>query len=152
MRADGGADASNPHPTAISAYTGTGYAFDPTIPIRFNSFAGLLLQAPDQSRPNDTYGIKANWQRLNENYAAFLSDANFISGGTGEPYSRDKFVFEVNAHFDLGKGVILEPVVQYVVNPNSYWNPTPPAAPRMASTAASPSVVPLGTLLGLAPG
>ncbi|KQP39467.1 carbohydrate porin [Methylobacterium sp. Leaf106] len=151
-RADGGRDASNPHPTAISAYTGTGYAFDPTIPIRFNSFAGLLLQAPDQGRPNDTYGIKANWQRLNQNYADFLSDANFISGGTGEPYSRDKFVFEVNAHFDLGAGVVLEPVVQYVVNPNSFYNPYTARRAKDGFYGGFTLVVPLGTLLGLAPG
>uniref|UniRef100_UPI002F35B5A7 carbohydrate porin n=1 Tax=Methylobacterium radiotolerans TaxID=31998 RepID=UPI002F35B5A7 len=100
-RADGG-QVANPTPTAISLYTGTGYAFDPTIPIRFNSFFGVLLQAPDQSRPNDTYGLKVNWQRLNENYTQFLSEANFISGGTGAPYARDKFVFEANAHLDVG--------------------------------------------------
>lgn len=151
-RADGGLDAANPTPTAISAYTGTGYAFDPTIPIRFNSFAGLLLQAPDQSRPNDTYGIKANWQRLNENYTAFLADANFISGGTGDPYSRDKFVFEVNAHFDLGKGIVLEPVVQYVVNPNSFWNPYTARRAKDGFYGGFTLVIPLGTLLGLAPG
>ncbi|CAO4185359.1 carbohydrate porin [Methylorubrum aminovorans] len=150
-RADGGLVA-NPHPTAISLYTGTGYAFDPTVPIRFNSFFGVLLQAPDQSRPNDTYGLKMNWQRLSENYTQFLADANFISGGSGAPYSRDKFVFEANAHLDVGAGVILEPVVQYVVNPNTFWNPYTPRRAKDGFYGGFTLVVPLGTLLGLAPG
>ncbi|MEE7459348.1 porin [Methylobacterium radiotolerans] len=150
-RADGG-QVANPTPTAISLYTGTGYAFDPTIPIRFNSFFGVLLQAPDQSRPNDTYGLKVNWQRLNENYTQFLSEANFISGGTGAPYARDKFVFEANAHLDVGAGVILEPVVQYVVNPNTFWNPYTARRAKDGFYGGFTLVVPLGTLLGLAPG
>jgi porin len=150
-RADGGLVA-NPHPTAISLYTGTGYSFDPTVPIRFNSFVGVRLDAPDQSRPNDSYGLKMNWQRLSENYTQFLSDANFISGGSGAPYSRDKFVFEANAHFDVGAGVIIEPVVQYVVNPNSFWNPFTARRAKDGFYAGATLVVPLGTLLGLAPG
>ncbi|KQO71625.1 porin [Methylobacterium sp. Leaf465] len=151
-RADGGAEAANPHPASVSVYTGTGYAFDPTIPIRFNSFAGILLQSPDQSRPNDTYGLKANWQRINANYADFLADANFISGGSGAPFSRDKFIFEANAHIDVGAGVILEPVIQYVVNPNSFWNPYTARRPKDGVYGGFTLVVPLGTLLGLAPG
>lgn len=154
-RADGGLVTKgevNLHPTAISLYTGTGYAFDPTVPIRFNSFVGVILQAPDQSRPNDSYGLKFNWQRLAEDYTAFLSQANLISGGTGAAYSRDKFVFEANAHFDIGKGVILEPVVQYVVNPNSFWNPFTARRAKDGFYGGFTLVVPLGTLLGLAPG
>jgi len=150
-RADGGL-VPNATPTAISFYTGTGYAFDPTIPIRFNSFFGVLLEAPDQSRPNDTFGLKVNWQRLNDNYTRFLADANFISGGTGAPFSRDKLVFEANAHIDLGKGVILEPVVQYLVNGNSFWNPYTARRPKDGVYGGFTLVVPLGTLLGLAPG
>ncbi|MFJ7837783.1 porin, partial [Methylobacterium sp. NPDC097213] len=89
---------------------------------------------------------------LNENYTQFLSEANFISGGTGAPYSRDKFVFEANAHLDVGAGVILEPVVQYVVNPNTFWNPYTARRAKDGFYGGFTLVVPLGTLLGLAPG
>ncbi|GEP12062.1 carbohydrate porin [Methylobacterium gnaphalii] len=151
---DGGAGLTSPnlHPTAISLYTGTGYAFDSTIPIRFDSFFGVLLEAPDQSRPNDTFGLKVNWQRLNDSFTQFLADANRFSGGSGAPYSRDKFIFEANAHLDVGAGVILEPVVQYVVNPNSFWNPYTARRAKDGVYGGFTLVVPLGTLLGLAPG
>lgn len=150
-RADGGLEA-NPHPTALVLYTGTGGALDSTIPIQFNSFSGVILQAPDQGRPNDTYGLKMNYQRIANDYAAFLAQANLTAGGTGQRFSRDKFIFEANAHFDLGRGVALEPVVQYLVNGNSYFDPYTARRPKDGWYGGFTLVVPLGTLFGLAPG
>ncbi len=151
-RADAGTDAANPNPTSVQAYTSLAYAPDPTIPIRWNAFAGLTLQAPDQTRPFDRYGIKANWQRIAPDYARFLSDANAISGGSGAPYARDKFVFEANAHLAVGKGVFFEPVVQYLVNGNSYWNPYTANRAKDGFYVGATLIVPLGAIFGLSPG
>ncbi|MGY2049767.1 carbohydrate porin [Methylobacterium sp. JK268] len=150
-RADGGLE-KNPTPTALSAYIGAGQAFDPTIPIQTNVFCGVLLQAPDQGRPLDTYGLKFNWQRLAADYTRFLADANLVSGGTGAPYARDKFVLEANAHFELGRGAAFEPVVQYVINPNSYWDPYTSRRARDGFYVGGTLLLPLGGLLGLTPG
>ncbi len=151
-RADGGADAANLNPTSIQAYTSLAYAPDTTVPIRWNAFAGLTLQAPDQSRPLDRYGIKVNWQRISADYAQFLGDANFISGGPGGAYSRDKLIFEANAHLALGKGIFFEPVVQYLVNGNSYWNPYTANRSKDGFYVGATLIVPLGSIFGLAPG
>lgn len=151
-RADDGADAANLNPTSIQAYTSLAYAPDPTIPIRWNAFAGLTLQAPDQSRPLDRYGIKVNWSRIAADYAQFLGDANFISGGPGGAYSRDKLVFEANAHLALGKGIFFEPVVQYLVNGNSFWDPFTANRSKDGFYVGATLIVPLGSILGLAPG
>ncbi len=151
-RADGGAEAANLNPTSLQAYTSLAYAPDPTIPIRWNAFAGLTLQAPDQSRPFDRYGIKVNWQRIASDYALFLGDANLISGGRGGAYPRDKLVFEANAHLALGKGIFFEPVVQYLVNGNSFWNPFTPNRSKDGFYVGATLIVPLGSILGLAPG
>jgi porin len=151
-RADAGGDAANLNPTSIQAYTSLAYAPDPTIPIRWNAFAGLTLQAPDQSRPLDRYGIKVNWQRIAADYALFLGDANLISGGRGGAYSRDKLVFEANAHLALGEGIFFEPVVQYLVNGNSYWNPFTLNRSKDGFYVGATLIVPLGSILGLAPG
>ncbi|GEP12040.1 porin [Methylobacterium gnaphalii] len=150
-RADGGLEL-NPHPTALVLYTGTGGALDSTIPIQFNSFFGVMLQAPDQSRPNDTYGLKMNYQRIADDYATFLSQANLTAGGSGRGFSRDKFIFEANAHFDFGRGIALEPAVQYLVNGNSYFDPYTARRPKDGWYGGFTLIVPLGTLLGLAPG
>ncbi|TXN23433.1 MULTISPECIES: carbohydrate porin [Methylobacterium] len=151
-RADDGADAANLNPTSIQAYTSLAYAPDPTIPIRWNAFAGLTLQSPDQSRPLDRYGVKVNWQRIAADYAQFLGDANLVSGGPGGAYSRDKLVFEANAHLALGKGIFFEPVVQYLVNGNSFWNPYTPNRSKDGFYVGATLIVPLGSILGLAPG
>lgn len=148
-RADGGADATNLTPASIQAYTSLAYAPDPTIPIRWNAFAGVTLQSFDQSRPLDHYGMKVNWQRIAPNYAQFLSDANFFAGGSGARYSIDKFVFEVNAHFDLTEGVFIEPFVQYLVRGNSFWNPYTPNRSKDGVFVGATLYVPIGALLGL---
>jgi len=147
-RADQGRVA-NPTPTAISLYTGTGYAFDSTIPIRFNTFVGATLSAPDQSRPGDSYGIKMNWQRINDTYATFLADANRFSGGSGASFSRDKLIFEANANFALGRGIAFQPVVQYLVNGTSFFNPYTARRPKDGFYVGTVLVVPLGALFGL---
>ncbi len=149
-RADGGRQ-NNPNPTAIRLYTSTGYSFDTSIPIRFNTFVGATLAAPDQNRPLDTYGVKLNWQRLAEDYTQFLGDANLVSGGTGRAYPRDKFIIEANAHFDLGRGAAIEPVIQYLVNGNSFFDPFTPRRSKDGIYIGTTLVVPLGTLFGLAP-
>ncbi|GJE27913.1 carbohydrate porin [Methylobacterium organophilum] len=149
-RADGGREAGDLHPTALTLYASAGYAFDATIPVRFNGFVGLLLAGPDRSRPEDTYGIKFNWQRLNDSYAIFLGDTNFFADGTGQPYPRNKFVIEANAHFELGQGVAVEPVLQYVVNANSFYEPYTARRARDGVYLGASLVVPIGTMLGLA--
>lgn len=148
-RADGGRETDNLTPTALTLYSGAGYALDATVPVRFNGFAGLLLAGPDRSRPNDTYGLKLNWQRLNPAFAAFLSEANLVSGGTGKAYARDKLVFEANARFDLGQGIGFEPVLQYVVNADSFYEPYTARRARDGIFVGASLAVPLGAILGL---
>lgn len=149
-RADGGREADNLTPTALTLYSGTGYAFDATVPVRFNSFAGLLLSGPDRDRPNDTYGLKLNWQRLSPAFATFLGEANRVSGGSGQAYARDKLVFEANARFELGQGIGFEPVLQYVVNADTFYEPYTARRARDGIFVGASLAVPLGAILGLA--
>lgn len=151
-RTDDGRDTANLNPRSIQAYTSLGYAPDSTVPIRWNAFAGVTLQAPDQTRPLDRYGIKVNWQRIAPEYASFLSQANFISGGSGAPFSRDKFILEFNAHLAVTKDIFFEPVVQYLIDGNSFYNPYTANRPRDGFYVGGSLIVPLGVMLGLSPG
>ncbi len=67
---------------------------------------------------------------MNDDYARFLADANFISGGKGARSRGTSSCSRVNAHFALPGGVVLEPVVQYLVNGNSYFNPFTARRPK----------------------
>ncbi|MFH6783014.1 MULTISPECIES: carbohydrate porin [Methylobacterium] len=148
-RADGGADAQARNPTALTVYSSTGLALDTTVPVRFHSFAGLLLSGPDRDRPDDTYGFRLGWQQLNPAFAAFLGEASRVSGGSGQAYPRDKLVFEANARFELGQGIGFEPVIQYVVNADSFYEPYTARRARDGVFVGAALVVPLGTMLGL---
>jgi porin len=72
-----------------------------------------------------------------------------VSGGN-QGIARDKFIFELNAHLALPYGVAFEPVVQYVVNPNSYWNPLTPTHPKDGFYMGGTVVIPVGVILGVA--
>lgn len=78
--------------------------------------------------------------------------ANLISGGTGSACSRDKLVFEVHAHLAVGNGIFFEPVVQYVVNGDPYWNPHTDNRSKDGVDVDATRIVPLAAIFGLAPG
>jgi porin len=147
-RADGGLD-NDPAPTAIALYGSAGTGLDSTTPILADVYVGATLQSPFAGRPADRFGVKFNWERLNANYANYLGAANLVSGGSGAPYNVDHYVFEANAHIQLPEGFAFEPVVQYVIHPNSFYNPLTPARAKDGVFTIGTLVIPLGTLLGL---
>lgn len=148
-RQDGGADAGDKTPTAIKIYGSFGTALDSTIPVEADMWLGATLLSPFAGRPADTFGLKVNYERLNTNYAQYLTAANLVSGGAGSPYDPNKFVFEANAHIQLPMGAAFEPVFQYAVHPNSYFNPLTPVKARDGVFFSGTLVVPIGVILGL---
>lgn len=150
-RADGGREQSA-SPTAIALYGSGGAALDSTTPIGSDVYVGATLQAPFEGRPADRFGVKIDWQRLNPSFASYLAAANLVSGGSGAPFSGNEFVFELNAHLQLPGGLAFEPVLQYAVHPDSFYNPFSAARPRDGLFAIGTLIVPVGVLLGLAPG
>ena len=151
-RRDGGADPSNVSPTALKFYTSIGTAIDSTTPIQSDIWVGATLLSPFVGRPADRFGLKFNWERLNPNYTQYLTAANAVSGGPGgaSPYQRDKFIFEANAHIQLPLGMAFEPVVQYAVNPNSFFNPLTPVKAHDGVYLGGTYVIPIGVILGFA--
>jgi porin len=150
-RRDNGADLTDKAPTALKIYGSFGSALDSTIPIQTDAWVGATLMAPFANRPADTFGLKFNWQRMNRDYTTYLTEANFVSGGPGflSPYKRDSFIFEGNAHISLPYGMAFEPVVQYEINPNSFFDPLTPLKAHEGVYLGGTYVIPLGTILGL---
>jgi porin len=150
-RADGGLEKTKA-PTSIALYGSAGTALDSTTPILSDVYVGATLQSPFAGRPADRFGLKVDWERTNPNYTDYITAANLISGGTGAPYNQNKFIFEANAHIQLPAGMAFEPVVQYVINPNSFYNPLTSQRSRDGIFAIGTLVIPVGVLLGLTPG
>ena len=145
-------DLMNATPTAVKVYGSVGTQLDSTEPISSDIYVGTTLIAPFAGRPADRFGLKFNWERLNPSYTQYLTAENLASGGAGIPYKRDKFIFEANAHFQLPAGTAFEPVVQYDLNPNSFFNPATPTRAHRGVYIGGTFVVPVGTILGLAAG
>ncbi len=147
-RADGGKDATNAAPMRIALYGSAGTAIDSTVPISTSVYVGAKLMSPFAGRPDDRFGLKFNWEQLNPNYNSYLAAANFAAGGSGAPFNRNKYILEANAHIELPEGLAFEPVFQYLINPNSFFNPVTAARPKDGVYIGGTFVVPLGILLG----
>ena len=150
-RADGGRNAEDANPTALNLYASAGTGLDSTQPILAHIFAGATLQSPFAGRPADRVGVKFSYERINSNYAQYLAAANFVAGGTGAPFNPNKYVAELNAHIQLPAGLAFEPVFQYAVNLNSFYNPATALRPRDGIYVCGVLIIPVGALLGLTP-
>jgi len=151
-RADSGADRSNLTPTALVGFGTVSAAPYGIVPVTADLSGGLILQAPDQSRPYDSYGIKIHWTQLSQNYQTFLRDANIISGGTGYFKSRNSIAYEVNSHWQLTPEISIEPTIQYFQNANNYYNPYSPKVAQDGWYFGATLVVGLGKIIGLSSG
>ncbi|WP_108683284.1 carbohydrate porin [Methyloceanibacter sp. wino2] len=148
-REDGGSSTYS-SPRTLAVYTGAGYSFDTTVPVLADIYMGFNLHAPLLSRPNDKVGMKFRYEAMNDSYNEFMAQANKTAGGSGAPFE-DKFIVELNAHTDLFKGMVLESVAQYIVNPNSYYNPYTAERPDEGFYLGATLKVPLGKFAGIAP-
>ncbi|MDR3460783.1 MAG: carbohydrate porin [Beijerinckiaceae bacterium] len=148
-RKDNGADPADATPTALKIYGSFASSLDSTVPIAADMWVGATLMSPFVARPADTFGVKVNYEKLNANYAQYLGAANLASGGTGAAYSTNHFVFEANAHIQLPLGMGFEPVAQYEIHPDSYFNPLTPVHARDGWYLGGTFVVPIGVLLGI---
>ena len=153
-RADGGSGvpAASTVPTSVLLYGSFGQAIDSTTPILTSAYVGATLQAPFAGRPADRFGLKFNYEKLNTSFSQYLAAANFVSGGSGAAFPGNEYVFEANAHIQLPAGLAFEPVVQYAINPNSFYNPLTARRPRDGVFAIGTLIIPVGLLLGLTPG
>ncbi len=62
----------------------------------------------------------------------------------------NSYVFELNAHLQVVSAIAFEPVVQYLVHPNDFYNPYSARRARDGVYVGGTLVVPIGVMLGLA--
>lgn len=130
-RKDHGAT-KDPHGMALAVYGGAGTDFQSYAPIQAEAYLGAFVQAPFASHPLDSYGIQFHWSKLGTREQDFLGQANKISGGDGKRPGADHLVADIHAHTFLFPNVALEPSLQYVINPNTYYAPMTAKHPHNA--------------------
>ena len=148
-RADGGTG-HDKAPTSVAVYGNISLGLDSTTALRSSVYAGATLQSPFAGRPADRFGVKVNWERLNQREGDFETAASAVSGGNGGTVPLNSYIFELNAHVQVVSAIAFEPVVQYLVHPNDFYDPYTPRRAKDGFYVGGTLVVPIGVMLGLA--
>lgn len=74
-------------------------------------------------RPQDSLNLKASYLRLSEKQAEFQTQQRLNVTGIDQNSSRGESRVEINMHWQVNNYLAVEPSVQYVFNPNNFYNP-----------------------------
>lgn len=118
-RADGGRGTA---PQALLAFGSLSVAADDKQPFSHFAEAGLTYLAPFD-RPQDKLNLKASYLRINDHQLRFQQQARIANGGDTRLGERNVYAIEANGHFALTRHLALEPSVQYLINPDNFYNP-----------------------------
>ncbi|HEJ3440377.1 TPA: carbohydrate porin, partial [Pseudomonas aeruginosa] len=100
-------------------------------------------------RTRDKLNLKASYLRLNDHQLEFQRQARIAAGGDAKLGQRDVYALETNAHIALTPHIALEPSVQYIFNPDNYYNPGARELSGDGFVVGLQLMVDMGSLLGL---
>ncbi|MNZ15647.1 Porin B precursor [compost metagenome] len=135
-------------PQAAQLFGSLSAAADDKQPFRHFAEAGISFFAPFD-RPRDKLNFKASYLRLNPHQLEFQRQSRIVAGGDPSRGSRDVYALETNAHFALTRHLSLEPSVQYLFNPDNYYNPGAREISGDGFVVGLQVTLDVGSLLGL---
>ena len=135
-------------PTNIALYGSIDASFDKPQPIDMDAVAGVNFTGLIPGRPFDAFGVQVHYQRLSAIEANYETSAQSFFAGPGPAQSRNGYSFELVGRISVTPWLILSPTVQYVVNPDDYFDPAQARRPTDGFEAGAFALVPLGFLLG----
>ncbi len=144
-REDHGADTSA---KAAQLFGSLSAAADDKQPFRHFAEVGVTYFAPFD-RPQDKLNFKASHLRLNPHQLEFQRQSRITAGGDPSLGARDVYALETNAHFALTRHLALEPSVQYIFNPDNYYNPDARKISGDGFVVGLQVTLDVGSLLGL---
>jgi len=116
-RADSGATTAKAG-QYITSFATAGYSPSAAQSYRGYTEVGANYHGLFTSRPNDYYGVKLAYLRINDNQLESERQTRLALSGIDYRSSNNQYRLEVNGHIDIKQGVFLEPVVQYIKNAN----------------------------------
>lgn len=115
----------------------------------FSHFVELgLTRLGPFGRPQDTLNLKASYLRLGARQAAWQEQARLQATGRDERTRRGVSRVELNTHWQLTRDLAIEPSVQYIFNPDNFYNPGA-AVSGDGAVVALEVMYNLGSALGL---
>lgn len=144
-RADAGTGTA---PQALLLFGSLSAAADDKQPFSQFAEAGLSYLAPFD-RPQDKLNLKASYLRLNDHQLRFQQQARTANGGDPRLGERHVYALEANAHIALTRQLALEPSVQYLINPDNFYNPEARELSGNGFVVGLQVTLDVGSLLGL---
>ncbi|MGG2396600.1 carbohydrate porin [Pseudomonas sp. SH1-B] len=144
-RADGGQRSS---PQALGLFGSLSAAADDKQPFSQFGELGLAYFAPFD-RPQDKISLKARYLRQSAHQLEFQRQSRIAAGGDPRNGSRNVYSLETNATIALGRNISVEPSVQYIFNPDNYYNPDARELNSDGFVVGLQLIVDMGSMLGL---
>ncbi|MCU1725978.1 carbohydrate porin [Pseudomonas sp. 7P_10.2_Bac1] len=106
----------------VQAFGSLSAAADDKQPFSHFAEAGLTYLAPFD-RPQDKLNFKTSYLRINPHQLEFQRRVRTDNNGDTRLGDRNVFALEANGHFALSRNLSIEPSVQYLINPDNFYNP-----------------------------
>ncbi|MGH8450994.1 carbohydrate porin [Pseudomonas sp.] len=123
-------------------------AADDKQPFSHFAEAGLTYLAPFD-RPQDKLNFKASYLRINPHQLEFQQRMRTDNNGDPRLGDRDVYALEANGHFALSRNLSIEPSVQYLINPDNFYNPGARELSGNGFVVGLQVMLDIGSMLGL---
>ena len=125
-----------------------GAPFDKQELFAFQAVGGAVWTGPWAARPADTLGIMGSFIRLSRKEDLYL-DGLLQKARSATTIPRDGLVFELNYGVQVVPGVLIQPALQYLINPDDISHVSTTRAPKDALVVGLKFVVNADEVLGL---
>ncbi|SAK17927.1 carbohydrate-selective porin OprB [Burkholderia multivorans] len=125
-------------------------SFDTARAVGWAFTGGLTLTDPFKRRWNwfsvDQFNVKTMYLRLNRSTLLAQRDSRMLLGGTSETTSPNEYRFEVSGTFSLGRYAKLQPVIEYILNPDGSQSGDSKRVPRSGWLAGATLAITFGNV------
>jgi porin len=132
----------------IAVFAGAEAPFDTAETFKEQIVGGLIWTGAIPARPRDQIGLMASYIRLSDSELEYLNGIQQRQRSASRLLP-DTFLIELNYAYEIVAGVVIQPAVQYLINPDNINRSTSPTAPRDTLVLGVKFVINANGLLGL---
>jgi carbohydrate-selective porin OprB len=134
-------------PRSVAVFSSIEHTFDTAKPIGWGLQAGLIINRPFpavRSFSVDQITLTTLYDRINRSTLLAQRDKRILLGGSSETTSPNEYRFSLSATLGFGRYLKVQPIVEYILNPDTSMSYTSPKLPRSGWVAGVNAVVTFG--------
>ena len=135
-------------PQNLAVFGQVGASYDKPQPVDMDAQVGAIFTGLLPDRPYDAVQASVRYQRLSAIEANYESGLERRVAGKGVGQARDGYSFELTGNAQITSWFSLRPSIQYVLNPDEYYNAAQARRAHDGWIGSIFGVVSLGRLLG----